>query len=512
MFQLKSTQSWHPLHLLAQNLPVNSVVLENADFNVFVKTLRERTFEIVAIGYTSIATATVLKMVKLIKEHSPQSKIVVGGYGTCTFKDPDTETLELKKLVDEICFGEGIAFMRAYLKKHWNITSETEFVQQLLPSRAYMFRSWIPVFDQLIVIHSLGCPNKCVFCSTSAQFNGEKILLTTPRMLFDQLLALAKKYPSVQSAIIYEEDFLANRKKTMEFIDLVKNSDIILQRPVTLTVFSSARSVAQYSMEELLWCGIGTIFIGVESFNMEILNEENLSKRDAEIEKLFDQLHDHGIMTLGSMIIGWDGQNENNICEEIDRYVALNPTLYQVIPLHPVPGTQLWNRLKKSNRITAASFSSESIFESNFDSKQLSRAKILELVKKTYSSLVDEGGPWPFRMFEIMVRGYITMNAYSSGEIYTIRKKVYKKLISRTAPFAFVSILMFGGKGFRMRWANIFYQYFKMTPFQSVLLSLCGLLSYPVLQLFYLFVRIRFRCSHRGDQPRMERYEYNGVR
>jgi hypothetical protein len=71
--------------------------------------------------------------------------------------------------------------------------------------------------------------------------------------------------------------------------------------------------------------GIGTIYIGVESFEEEILQREGLQKRDGDIRKWFDELHQNAISTLGFLIIGWDAQSRERILQETEQSVSLSP-------------------------------------------------------------------------------------------------------------------------------------------------------------------------------------------
>jgi len=84
---------------------------------------------------------------------------------------------------------------------------------------------------------------------------------------------------------------------------------------------------------------------------------------------VFKRLHDNGINTLGSLIIGWDSQTKEIAKADSERFIALNPTFYQVVPLHLIPGTALWEQMKQSNRIPENyQFECDGISKFNFES------------------------------------------------------------------------------------------------------------------------------------------------
>ncbi len=446
-------------------------------------------------------------MVEWVKQNHPHIEIVLGGYGTAVFKESFETSDKLKELADYICYGEGVNFLNTVIFNKWGIRNQKKLRQDLLPAINSFYRTRIEIFKQIILVKGLGCTYGCAFCSTSSQFNRRYIPLFTSQQLFESLLEQAKKHPEIQSAIIYEEDFLSNRKNMLEFMDYFNKSEL-QNRPFLITVFASLNSIMNYSIEELIQCGIGTIFIGVESLSEKVLQEEGLSKRKGEIESFFHQLHAHGINTLGSLVIGWDSQNEEIANADADRFVAMNPTFYQVVPLHVVPGTKLWENMKQDGRI-AIDYKVEldGITDFNFESRSFSHVDALKLVFSTYTKLVNEGGPWPFRMFENLLNGYLNLKD-KTEPLFITRSEKYKKMLFPVCFLAFVSRVFFFGKSFRKRWNHTMMLFFKTSPH---MFALCLLLSPIILLLLsgiYLIANLIYFLNPKGDQPDYIRKEY----
>jgi len=84
VFQLRSYQSWHSLHFLAQNVAVDAVVFENPSEKRFKDEVNKGQYQIVVIGFTVLLSGKVLEMAEWLKEKHPSVEIVVGGYG-CSF-------------------------------------------------------------------------------------------------------------------------------------------------------------------------------------------------------------------------------------------------------------------------------------------------------------------------------------------------------------------------------------------------------------------------------------------
>lgn len=508
MFQLRSFQSWHSLHFLAQNIAVPSVVLENATTKQFQKEIKHGEYQVLAIGFTILLTKKVLEMVEWVKQFDPSIEVILGGYGTAVFKESFDTSDQLKNLCNHICYGDGVVFLNSLLSEKWGISPKSKLTQDLLPAISSFYRTRIPIFKQIVLTAGLGCVTGCSFCATSSQFNRHYISLFKGKQLVDVLIEQARQHPDIQSAIIYDEDFLINRSSVIEFMYHFEASGLNM-RPFFITIFASTKSIMNFTTEELIRCGIGSIFIGVESLNEKVLSEEGLLKRKGKIENLFTELHHHGINTLGSLIMGWDSQTTAIMREDSRRFVAMDPTFYQIIPLHAAPGTQLWEKMKAEGRIDADyKVELDSISDFNFNLKNQSREEALKVVFSTYSALVDEGGPWPFRMFENLLNGYLNLND-NPRPVLAQRAKNYRPMLFPIGLFAVASRLFFFGKGFMKRWLILMKKYAKVFPnhffFSLFLAPLVG----SIVLVIYWYGNISHHLKPKGDQPNFIRKEYN---
>ncbi|MBN2892068.1 MAG: hypothetical protein JXL97_09390 [Bacteroidales bacterium] len=507
VFQLRSYQSWHSLHFLAQNVEIPSVVLENPSVKSFKKEIKNTHYQIVAIGFTIPFTVKVLEMVEWLKSNHKNIEIVLGGYGTAIFKEDYNISIKLKNLVDYICFGEGVEFMNQIIDKKCGIKKLSELKQNLIPAVNGVFRTKIKLFEQIVVVGGLGCVYGCSFCATAAQFNQKYIPLFTGRKLVEVLENQHKIHPKIQSVVIYEEDFLVNKKVVLEFIEHFSRSELS-KIPFLLTVFASEKSIKKYSIEELIKCGIGTIFIGVESLSENVLNAETLKKRTGNIENLFKELHNNGINTLGSLVIGWDSQDFETLQADSERFIKMNPTFYQVVPLQIAPGLKLWDEMKEQNRIIENyDFKNNSIVDFNFRIKNYSRENALKIFFSTYKKLAQNGGPWPFRIFENTINGYLNLQN-SENEIHLNRAKIYKSMLMPMGILAFSSRAFFHNKNFRKKWRitmKQFYKNFIIKFLQSAILSPFVII---LLSTTYIFSNLTFFLKPNGDQPQKTRVEY----
>ena len=508
-FQLRIFQSWHALHFIAQNLPVESTVLENPSSRSFKSEVRKGNYQIVAISFNFLLSHNVLAMVEWLKSEFPQITIVIGGYGTALFKENFPLGEKLKHTVDHICCGEGIEFFRKFLSEKWNINFNSHpLTQSLLPNVQSFFRSRIPMFKQMVFVKSLGCSAGCNFCATSYHFKKRVLNLFSSDGLFNQISREAEKYPGIKSAVIYDEDFLANPENIKAFKEGLKKNNKLRTRPLHFTVFTSIRSLQQYDIKDLIEAGIGTLYIGVESLQDEVIQEEKLHKREGSINDIFNELHRNGINTLGSLIVGWDNQTIEDANKDAEAFIKLNPTFYQIVPLHPVPGTPLWKRLKSESRlIKNYIIQDDGVGKFVFDLQSMSNMQALSLISETYKGLIKEGGPWPFRLAENLLSGYLTLKS-KTDEVFLERAESYKRLLFEVLPLAMCTQLIFRGEHFRLRMKK-----FKLTVRNNFPLRyITALLTSPFILFLIIFIVSISSLLHfikpRGEQPPKIRMVY----
>jgi len=149
------------LHLLAQNIALRATVLEYPTEEAFLKEIR-RGYDWVGITLSAIDTATVIRMCAQLREHSPRSRIVVGGCGVPALKEALSVDSSLQSLVDFLCEGEGIGYLRSLLGQ----PAIQKIRQDAPPSAGGL--PWLPHTVQAAnIVAGLGCPHRCFFCSTS---------------------------------------------------------------------------------------------------------------------------------------------------------------------------------------------------------------------------------------------------------------------------------------------------------------------------------------------------------
>ncbi|MGD0411803.1 MAG: cobalamin-dependent protein [Verrucomicrobiota bacterium] len=316
------------LDYIAENLDAPTVVLQYPSKRELIRELKKG-YDYVGVSFLMAVMHKMKETVALIRQYAPQSKIVLGGYGTI-LKDE-----VLKPYADYICREEGVAFFRRLL-------GEPAIP---MPYKHPLIVSWLKVFGWKVsgtgkIFAGLGCANGCDFCCTSHYFSRKHIkLLPEGRDIY----AVVERYLATDPNLVFlilDEDFLLNKKRAMEFRDCV----IAGGKKISIFAFSSVKAISQYTVEQILEMGIDGFWIGYEG------TRSNYAKQQGRpIAEIFTEFREHGITILTSMIVGFDYQNKEVVAQEMDGLMQLKPALAQFLIYGPVPGTPFYERIIKDN-------------------------------------------------------------------------------------------------------------------------------------------------------------------
>ncbi|UCD57783.1 MAG: radical SAM protein, partial [Candidatus Hydrogenedentota bacterium] len=262
---------------------------------------------------------------------------------------------------------------------------------------------------------ALGCPNGCEFCCTSAMFKKQKIYVATPEETFEMMKHNCRRNggrPTVTSFM--DENFLLNPDYVRQLGKLIQEDTEYGLRRLGYFCFGDLRSMTQYSMEELLECGVDTIWIGVESSIDDVITSEHRIEKRAcdDVKSTFEALEEYGISVTASMVLGWDFHTPDNIVQDIDFFVDLGPSTYQITFLTACPGTELYDRMKAAGRLNPdlTYHDIQQCNDGTFIPKHFALGELKQYFDLAHKKLYEKNGPGILRTFELNLNGYETCN------------------------------------------------------------------------------------------------------
>lgn len=326
LFSPRANHVHFSLEYVAENLLAPTTVLHYPNKKELVRELRKG-YDYIGVSFIMATFHRMKEVVALIRQHSPDSKIVLGGYGTIL----SDETL--RPYGDYFCREEGVGFMRRLLGEP---EIPMPYGHPLVVSRLRVFSK--EVSRTGMVFAGLGCPNGCDFCCTSYFFKRRHIrLLPTGRDIYKVI----ERYQEVEPGmpiVILDEDFLLNKKRALEFRDCVLESG----KDLSIFVFASIRAISQFTVTQILEMGIDGFWIGYEG------TRSGYAKQSGRpVEDIFREYREHGVSILASMIIGLPYQTPEIIEEELTGLLALKSDLNQFLIYGPTPGTPFYDRIMK---------------------------------------------------------------------------------------------------------------------------------------------------------------------
>lgn len=380
------------LEYIAENLDAPTVVLQYPSQQELIRELKKG-YDYVGISFLMAVMHNMKAMVALIRQHAPQTKIVLGGYGTVLSDDI------LRPYADHICREEGVAFFRRLL-------GEPEIP---MPYKHPLIISWLKIFGWRVsgtgkIFAGLGCPNGCDFCCTSHFFSRRHIqLLPHGRDIFAVIERYLERDPRLVFLIL-DEDFLLNRKRAMEFREAVMESG----RTLSIFAFGSVKALSQYTVQEILEMGIDGLWVGYEGARSGYAKQQGRPVAD-----IFTEFREHGITILASMIIGFDYQNREVVAQELDGLLQLKPALAQYLIYGPVPGTPFHDRIIRDNLLQDTYTTNKDLFYRRADGFRtmikhptLSAEEIEEMQRECFEQDFQRLGPSIFRVLEGRLLGY----------------------------------------------------------------------------------------------------------
>lgn len=412
-FSMNSHCHYFALYLLAENISAPTTVLEHPHWEDFTAEL-EKGYDYVGIQLKTVHTRKIARMVRHMRENHPDTQIIIGGYGVMPLDNPlptDTEgdAEYIRENAHHLCREEGVGFMRKLLG---DTPIDREITQYQMPMTGFGIDGLGKTQARMpIILVSLGCPNACDFCTTTAFFHNKKHYVAQPDQVYKYIKNYQQRLKTKKiMTTLFDEDIFHNADYVRELGRLLRADKDTWG--VRWFGFGSIRSLSQFTPEELRECGVGAIWIGVESFIQDEGTTEDIygKRRGEDIAKLFKELHAHGIQTTASMIMGFDFHNRENLKEDIDRFVDLKPFMYQMTPLTPCPGTPLYDRMVEEDRIGETyRWEDGHIWKTNsMKYKNLDAEDIRKMYDYAHEQLRDRNGPPLIQMLEGALDTYMT--------------------------------------------------------------------------------------------------------
>lgn len=372
------------------------------------------------IGIT-LMTQTCLRGYEIANEFKKRDRIVVFGgiHATC---------LPQEAIIygDSVVIGEAegglwesvLIDIKAHKLRSFYKHSVFPDLQQVSSPRRDLIRCKSGKFTAAPIETTRGCPYNCDFCTVS-RFFGTKQRHKSMRNI------MAEAESCEQNYLFFLDDNISGNKVFAK--ELFQNLAPLKKGWVGQASinFASDKELMQLAYKS----GCRSLLIGFESMTDSGLMQYRKSlKTINENVAAVQRLRDYGILTMASLIFGLDNDTKEVFDAGYEFLTRSKAAFFQSCIVTPYPGTPVFERLKKENRILTDDWSKYDATKVIIQPKNYSSDYLLDqahnIQKRIYSNASIAKRAWPNMMCGLdstvfylsLNKGYQTRNK---------RKKAY---------------------------------------------------------------------------------------
>lgn len=243
-------------------------------------------------------------------------------------------------------------------------------------------------YASMTIQFSRGCPFDCEFCNVTALF-GRRPRTKTPQQVIAELDNI---YDAGWCGSIFfvDDNFIGNKQYLKEQL---LPALIEWRKGKKGCVFFTEASINLADDPELLAmmvkAGFDCVFIGIESPDEACLMEcHKIQNRNRDLLQSVKTIHHAGLQVMGGFIVGFDSDTHSIFQRQIDFIQKSGIVAAMVGILQAPPGTRLFDRLRRENRVVSA-FSGDNVDGTTNILPQMGMDRLLEgyrsMMKQIYS-------------------------------------------------------------------------------------------------------------------------------
>jgi radical SAM superfamily enzyme YgiQ (UPF0313 family) len=194
------------------------------------------------------------------------------------------------------------------------------------------------------IVVSRGCPHVCDFCYKEAFFEGGRSFYT---QAVDAALAEIDRLPG-RHLYFLDDHLFGDRRFASALFDGMRGMGRLWQAAGTVNAV-----LAPALLERAVAAGLRSLFVGFETLNPANLAEQRkFQNLRRDYSTAIRRLHDLGVMINGSFVFGMDGDDESVFARTVEWAVRQGIETATFHILTPYPGTALYQRIAKQQRLT----------------------------------------------------------------------------------------------------------------------------------------------------------------
>jgi radical SAM superfamily enzyme YgiQ (UPF0313 family) len=216
-------------------------------------------------------------------------------------------------------------------------------------------------YASMSIQFSRGCPFNCDFCNVTVLFGHRPRLKSAQQVIAELDLLYDAGWRS--NIFFVDDNFIGNKRylKTQLLPALIQ-----WRQDKKGCVFFTEASINLADdadlMDLMVKAGFDSVFIGIESPNDDSLTEcQKIQNRDRDLISDVKIMQRAGLQVQGGFIVGFDSDTASTFQQLIDFIQKSGIVTAMVGLLQAPPGTRLFDRLKKDNRLLGTMISGDNV-------------------------------------------------------------------------------------------------------------------------------------------------------
>ena len=301
-------------------------------------------------------------------------------------------------------------------------------------------------YSKMPVQYSRGCPFDCEFCDI-VNLNGRIPRTKNAEQLIQELEVLYNRGWR-GSVFIVDDNFIGNKERVKELLrELAKWRNSKKHKITFMTEVSLNLADDEELMALMRNAGFDSVFIGLETPSKEGLEEcGKFQNKNRDLVASVKKIHNYGMEVAAGFIVGFDSDDASIFLRQIDFIQKTGVVVAMIGLLQALPGTKLYERLKKENRIINDATGNNTDFSLNFLPK-IEKEVLINGYKNILSSIYSK--KYYYDRVLTFLKDY---NHYNGGSLSL------KQITALLKSMIFIGILE---KGRRYYWKLFFISLFK---------------------------------------------------
>jgi len=328
------------------------------------------------IGITS-CTNNVTRAYKIADKFRKRGKtVVLGGIHVSSLPE------EAKQHADSVVVGEGEDIWPLLLDDFENKKLKPFYIQK----SPVDLNKIPPIFEEdserdPVIQISRGCPVGCEFCTITNQKFGKVFRAKPVDLVLKEIEHMNSSFfVFVDASLTIKPDF------TKEIFKGMKDLNKKFTCSANLNVLANDDEFLKLAHE----AGCVDFFTGFESISQDTIDSVGKgTNRIEEYKKAVDKIHDNGIAVTGCFLFGLDSDTPDIFDKTFIAIKNLDIDTPLFNTLTPYPGTPVFNRLEREDRILTKDWAKYTGEDIVFQPKKLTINELYtgpkKLIKKFYS-------------------------------------------------------------------------------------------------------------------------------